>query len=294
MPRNIVIIGNPISGKGRAKTQIPILESELKSLGCSVDVRLTERQGDARRWANDLNGSDVVIGVGGDGTLHEIVNGIDLQNGPALTHFPMGTSNVFTKEFGLSYSPKGCAQIAATGEITKADLGWMGDRRFFLVASIGFDSWLLEHFEAWRTGPIRMADYPILGMKHMFNFRPQKMTLEVDGTVVADDATDINIAIVRAFGGPLIFNQHAEPRDGLFDIFWFTQERFLDLFRLYGFALFHRAHKLPGGQTVRGKHVRVIADPAHPVEVDGECAGTVPAEFRIESQRLKVVLPPQS
>ena len=106
--RRVVIIGNPISGMGRTARALPALQHELHRVGIDAQVRLTAKAGDARRFAADLQDFDVVIAVGGDGTINEVVNGLPLPTSALFAVFPTGTANVLAKEFRL---PRTAAQF---------------------------------------------------------------------------------------------------------------------------------------------------------------------------------------
>ena len=89
-------------------------------------------------------GSDVIVACGGDGTIHEIINGIKPCLGstvtPVLAVLPAGRCNDFSTSISLPDSPIKLAVVIKTGNTKKIDLGKVGERFFATVATLGFDS----------------------------------------------------------------------------------------------------------------------------------------------------------
>jgi lipid kinase YegS len=139
--RIIRVIAN---GRAAADPKLRMAVAQVRELGHLVEVRVTWESGDARRFAAEAarTGIDTVVAAGGDGTLHEVVNGVvsaSAQMTCAIGLLPLGTANDFATACGI---PTGDLLDAFTliteGRPTPIDVGRLGDRVFINVASGGF------------------------------------------------------------------------------------------------------------------------------------------------------------
>src|SRR5689334_8274981 len=88
----LLIIGNPIAGGGKAKPRIEELVKRLTAAGHEVEAKLTRKAGDARAWANQVPPDiDRLIVAGGDGTLNEVLNGLNDPSRTPIVQMPVGT-----------------------------------------------------------------------------------------------------------------------------------------------------------------------------------------------------------
>jgi len=149
----ILIIGNPVAGRGRAARRITALELHLCRAGHEVEVFLTETGGDARRRASQVrDGIDRIVVVGGDGTLNEVLNGLPDPAKTPLLLLPMGTANVLARELGLPRQPEQAAGLIDRGVVRRLDMGSLGNRRFLALASAGFDAMVTQDLCTRRRG----------------------------------------------------------------------------------------------------------------------------------------------
>ncbi len=121
--RKVFLIGNPIAGGG-ALRKIKKAEEILKNKGISVETLLTEKPGDAQRFAEQIKNSreTLVIAAGGDGTYNEVVNGLAFSETP-MAILPMGTTSVLAKELKIPKNLKKAIEVAITGNVQKIHLG---------------------------------------------------------------------------------------------------------------------------------------------------------------------------
>jgi YegS/Rv2252/BmrU family lipid kinase len=136
----ILLIGNPVSG-GDARPQIARAVAWLRAEGASVEVVLTEKSGDARRFAVLARdqGYDRIVAAGGDGTLNEVVNGLAPSSVP-VAFLPLGTTNVFALEAGIPCKIEAACRLALAGTPCPICLGLADSERFLLMVSAGFDA----------------------------------------------------------------------------------------------------------------------------------------------------------
>ena len=122
---NFVIIANPISGKGKAKTVAEQAYAALTESGQQGQLVLTSASGDAKRFAEKAvsDGTRFIITCGGDGTLHEVVNGIATVPDITLGVLPCGRGNDFAAAIGVPLKPEAAIATLISGTPIQVDLG---------------------------------------------------------------------------------------------------------------------------------------------------------------------------
>ncbi len=139
----ILLIVNPVSGKGRVKTVLMDLLTTLCTGGNPVTVCITEKRGDASEYAR-LYGAqmDRIVITGGDGSLNEVIGGLmrlEADERPMISYIPMGTTNDMATSLSIPKSPKDAITTLEPANHTPRiiDVGQLGDEYFGYVASFG-------------------------------------------------------------------------------------------------------------------------------------------------------------
>ena len=130
MSRRVVLIINPASANGKTGQEWPGLVAEAQRLGVRVEERITEAAGHATELAREASmaGADVVVAVGGDGTVHEVVNGLVGPGGTpfgnaALGVIARGTGRDFIRSHNIPTKAADAIRAIAEGPINKIDVG---------------------------------------------------------------------------------------------------------------------------------------------------------------------------
>lgn len=277
------------------------LLERLERSGLRVSGALTERPGHATDLARRarVEGRELVVAAGGDGTVHEVVNGL-LAEGPGegvpmLGLIPAGSGCDYARTFGVPSDIEG----AVAGLVTEAaprlvDVGQVdyqdgANRRsclFTNVAQAGIGAEV-----AARAGrlpsALGAARYAVAFALTLPGHRSSTALAEMPGDRYEGPLTNLVVALGQYFGGGMRIAPTADPGDGLFDV----QIQFgskLD----YTVALpkVFRGKHLPHPR-VREKRVPkidVASDPAERVEADGEILGTTPATFAVVPGALRL------
>ncbi|MFQ5934693.1 MAG: diacylglycerol/lipid kinase family protein, partial [Dehalococcoidia bacterium] len=140
------VIANPVAGRGRGTKLGGQVSRLLRRAGMDVDPLWTSRPGDGERLASLAvkEGAQGLLVCGGDGTLHEVVNGLyhssEHPEEVPLGIAPAGRCNDFRGCLGLPKDPERIVDAVVDGAVRRVDLGRIGDRYFATVATLGFDS----------------------------------------------------------------------------------------------------------------------------------------------------------
>jgi YegS/Rv2252/BmrU family lipid kinase len=288
---NILLIGNPVAGRGRANQQIKDLVRILERRGHRVNVSLTRAAGSARRWASQIKpGIEAIVVAGGDGTLNEVLNGILDPSQIPIALFPLGTANVLARELGLPKKPEQLAEILEQGVIRKLDMGLLGGRRFLLLVSVGFDAMVTEKMRRTRKGSLGYRGYLLPILRVLAHYRPPKLRIEVDGQKDLTGAL-VMVSNVRTYGGIFKVADRACCDSGHLDICIFPCGTIPDLFRYAVRAFRGSVSTLAEVGYLTGRRIWIESDEPVAVEVDGDYFGTTPVVIDLKPACVPILVP---
>ncbi len=284
MRKTAVIIVNPASGKGAALAKAGKACAILKKGGVKAGLFRTGGPGHGRELAKKFAATaDVLVSVGGDGTLNEVVNGvIDARSGTPIAMVPAGTANVAARELGLPEDFVAQVELAAGGGVRRLDLGCSRTRCFMMCAGAGLDAAIVDTLSRRRSGrSIRMGSYviPTLRTARCYPFPAVRVT--VDGALVDASAAFVVVGNMGWYGGIFRLFKDASPEDGLLDVCCFHGKSIPELARYAWSAYWDRLHQSKGVSTYRGKQIRLEADDRVPLQIDGDPGGELPVSFTV-------------
>lgn len=301
------IIANPVAGSGAAARRWPGIERVLQELGFDYTVQFTTARGHAVRLVEDavLRGGRYLMGIGGDGTNHEIVNGILQQRFVAAKEItyallPVGTGNDWARQYAIPHDPRRRLLRLLEGRTVWQDVGLarfqaggQPRERFFVnVAGLAYDAFICQKMEERQRRPSRF-EYLLMVAGCLFEYELLPARLEFDGRTVDDVFYTINVGLCRYSGGGMQLVPQAVPDDGLLALTFARRvpkwEVLAQTPRFYNGTIL----KHPRIEGFQIKNLRVThPENARPtlVEADGEFLGETPAEFSILEKALRVAL----
>ena len=296
----LVIIANPRSGRGRVEAALPEIERILQDQGLAYRVVRTTHPGHATQAARDAlrAGERYLVAAGGDGTVHEVANGMIEDGRPLAADAVLGVVAAgsgcdFARSFGLPGDAVQAAHHQAGDRVRPIDVGSItcadGTTRYFVnIAEAGLGGAVVAR--AARLSPLlRGARYACGFWLTLPGFRPATVRLDADGQAFEWRAFNVVVANCRFYGGGMQISPKSQPDDGALDVLVMTgpkSDAFTTIPKVYkGTHLPHR-----NIAELRAARLSVEADPGFPVEADGEMLGTTPASFGIipGGIRLKV------
>lgn len=294
-----IVIVNTRAGKtGRDKSS---LDKLLDTTGIAFEMRLTQRRGHAIEIAKQAieQGFRYLVAVGGDGTIHETVNGIMQASAPPETVvgiIPAGSGSDFVKTFGLPAAPVDAVKHLAgeqffavdVGKLTYSQQGEMRSRYFINIAEAGLGGEVVRRAEALprRLGRLR---YLLSFWMTLARYRSAEGTVSLDTRSYEGKVTNLVVANAQFFGGGMRIAPKAHPADGKFDVLvqHGTKRDYVT-----GITKVFKGEHLPSPaiKEYHAKHVELVCEPALQVEADGEVLGFTPATFEIipNAYRLKI------
>src|SRR5204863_1075543 len=286
---------NPASANGKTGQRWPSLHARAEALGLQGDVLLSERPGDLVELARAAaTRHDLVVVVGGDGTVNEVVNGL-AGSSAELAVIPAGTGQDFGRTYGIPTRFDDAVRVAIEGEPKTIDLGratYAGGERFFAnVGSVGMSGAVAKRANSMSKALGGRATFYYALTREFLGWRNTDVTVTFDGGERRGPMHDVIVANGCWHAGGMKLAPDARADDGLFDVVLIGDVSKLDFVttspKLYSGG--HIGH--PRIEVVRTAAVAVDAARPLPIEVAGEPAGTTPARFEIVPGGLRVRVP---
>ena len=181
--KKLLMIVNPRAGRSKPRGPLYDAAAAFCDAGYLLSIRRTAAAGDARRIAEESGaGYDTVVAVGGDGTLNEVISGLQtLPHPPAVGYLPQGSTNDFAASLRISSNPAEAAQAIVRRQPRMLDVGRWNQRHFIYVASFGaFTSTSYTASQAAKNALGHFA-YILEGMKDLNSLRPYRLRIQADG-----------------------------------------------------------------------------------------------------------------
>lgn len=287
----ILVVVNPVAGRTRNRTVLDALCRRISQAGWPVSVHETRGPGEAGAFARQScrSGARALVVAGGDGTLSEVVGGLEGPGVPILV-VPCGTENILAKYLGAKLDAQYLWKVLRTGREVDFDLPAINGRRFLILAGVGFDAEVVHRLQRCRQGHITHLDYfwPLWRTFWTHPFHP--LSVEVDGRCIHQGPALAFVGNLPRYSIGLKILQQARPGDGLLDVCVMSCASPASLLRHAGNVLLHRHIGKRQVLYHRAKHVHLSADHPIPVQVDGDVAGCLPADIRITGARARFLV----
>ena len=280
-------IVNPVAGSGRGLTDWPLISRLLRERHIVPEYVFTERKYHAIELAVEAvnNGFRKIIVVGGDGTIHEVVNGLFIQKTVPTTDvllsvIAVGTGNDWIRMFGI---PRKYSYYKAS---------YKQSRYMANVAGVGFDAFVNRKYNHLKEeGKKGKWLYLWSTLKAVLRYSSTGVKVYVDDELVVNDLVySATIGIGRYNGGGMLQTPEAVADDGLFDLTVIRKMSRLAVLLHFKVLFNGRIYKLRKTSLNRGRRIRIESSPEIAVEVDGEALGYSPFEFEIIDRAVRVVV----
>ena len=301
----ICFIVNPKAGSGSAKGKIRRLEKQVSSCFAHWEIRETKHAGHAQQLAKNIcqEGFDIIGVVGGDGTCHEVLNGMMENDEPvnpktSLALIPAGTGSDFLKTLPTSRDPIEALHVAAFGGDRIIDIGKCttkkGDRYFINVAGFGVNGEVAERSNNSSKMLGGRVTFIKATLQSSLSYTPQTVSIKWEHSeqehTWTGEVLSCFIANGKYCGGGMNVGPESSIDDGLADITILEPigpiEQVFKLRKLYNGTI----HELKQAQRFQSTvlHATARKNAVVKIELDGECGGTLPAKFQILSKKIRI------
>lgn len=286
MKKSILFIINPISG-GKSKLDFPKLAGYHldKSLFNSHFI-FTEGVGHAQQIAGENPDKEIIVAVGGDGTINEIASTLE-GSARLMGIIPCGSGNGLARAMGIPLKDTDAISRLNNLNSTRIDSGTLNNRKFFNMAGVGFDAHISKEFA---EHPGRgVSGYFQTAFREISTYRPQNYTLQIDGKSYDRTAFMISIANSSQYGNNAHISPFASVKDGLLDV-CIIRPFPLYLFPVMGYRMFSKTtHRSKFVEIIKGREIRILRANSGAVHVDGE-PQLMEAELNISVKPLSLAV----
>lgn len=316
MPTPVHVILNPTSSSGKAAALERRVRTALRERGVGHRLRTTEARGHATELAVQarVEGARTVVAVGGDGTVHEVANGLlagdtTAEGVPALAVVPVGTGNDFFRMVGGPSDVDATLALVEHGVRTLFDVGrarWAGGSRYFVnLLGVGVDVDVIRRRDAFRRLP-GLAQYLTALLVALLRFQPVPLQVRLSDDVESGEGDEViegrthlaAITVGPSAGGGFLLNPAAEPADGALDLCWVDALSYLQVLTYLPRVVRGTHETLDVVRLRRFRHGRLERSDGDALEfeLDGEVmVERVPwIEVSVEPGRLPVLVPDTS
>jgi YegS/Rv2252/BmrU family lipid kinase len=307
------VIVNPKSAAGATREKWSAIASDIRTHFGPFSVAFTKARGDAVELAKRaaVNGRNLIIACGGDGTINEVANGIiQSETDAELGILPSGTGGDFRRSLNIPHGTREAARALRESRSRLIDVGRVAFRdhdgeevsRYFLnVSSVGLAASIIGRVKASPTAnwmPIPRlkgtASFAISTLHEVIGVNYSPLKVKLDET----DEYNVNtinfcVANARYFGGGMLIAPHAKLDDGYFDVVNIgdlsTWKIFVNAYTLYRGT--HLALDEVKSTKAKRLEIRPAGDETVHLETDGELPGRLPAVYEVVPKALTIRVP---
>ncbi|HYN86904.1 MAG TPA: diacylglycerol kinase family protein, partial [Ardenticatenaceae bacterium] len=286
---------NPVSGLRQAEVAFPLLEQVLNEFNCPFERHDTQADEPCTALVRQAvgEGYDLVIAMGGDGTIMEVANGLVGSNA-VLGVIPLGSANVFAAELGIPNDPNAAARLLfeENQRICPVDLGRIDDRYFALRASIGLEAEVIEETDRDLKARLGRLAYVVKGIQTLRQAEQAVYTIETENIKVETQGMTVYVTNAATAGQrPFQLGPDIKMDDGLLDVCIFSASGLTDAAALVGKIILGDYSADVHARYLKARWVRVEADPPQKVQLDGEMHGETPVEIEVVPAAIRVICP---
>ncbi len=294
--RRLAIV-NPAAKHGATGRQLPAIK-ELLGAGQDVEILASDRPEHAREIAASAEGFDTILAVGGDGTVHEVLNGLmarDQSARPALGVIPTGSGNDYARTLGVSFDLSTAVRQVMSGVAERVDIGIVNDVYFANSAAIGLDARVtakavdMKVSTGWSGLPLYLRSLFYV----LFNqFYSHPVTLQFDDED-PHERTLLLIAMTNGptYGGGFFITPTAVRDDGLLDVCVFDEVTLFGALWRLPFVIVGRHEGMRPVHMSRHARVRLWSERPIEGQIDGEVTLSTHYDVRVLPQALTVIVP---
>jgi diacylglycerol kinase (ATP) len=288
-----LFILNPVAGGGKiAERVMAAIRETFRESGITYDIVTTQGKGDGTTFARDAvnAGYDLVVAIGGDGTVNEVATGL-VGASSVLGIIPIGSGNGLARGLRIPLNYWDACRLILRGNSTKIDVGKVCERYFFATSGIGFDAHVGKVYneQAHARG---VFPYFQFAVTEFFGYEPQEVLLTFNGKTSHHIPLVLTVANVEQYGAGAIIAPGAVPDDGLFDISIIPQTNPFQVLTHIPKLFAGTIHQFPHFESHKTDALTIVRPSPGPIHVDGESliAGEV-LEYTLLHHALQVQVP---
>lgn len=300
--KKYAFIVNPVAGKVKKLNVSEIIHSESRRYSISSELFYTEYRGHAIEIAKSLSQSDeykYIIAVGGDGTVNEVINGIDLNSDKKFGLLPYGSGNDVSRYLYKSRNYFQTLFDPQNHTISNIDIGVCKitdrdetntSRKFINAVGIGFDAYV-AHLNQTGKNLTGVISYVIAVLKALNSLTELDVQINFNNEVAKGKYLLITIGNGRTSGGGFYLNPDADPSDGILDLTTVSFANKLKIISNLPYALIDKLKKVDIARFYKAKKLQLELKTPYYVHLDGEVVSrsAIDLQISLEENKLHVI-----
>lgn len=271
-----LLIVNPAARHGETEALAPVIERLLQSV--PHDTVTTEHAGHATHLAEEARDYDTIVAVGGDGTVHEVLNGLmrhPEESRPALGVLPTGSGNDTRRTLGIPTDLTDAVMALATGEHRRFDVGVCNGIYFNNSFAAGLDARVTAKAVEYKVTTRRSGLWLYLtALLHVLfhELYPHRVRIRWDESIESEEYELLVLAATNGptYGGGFFITPDAVPDDGLFDVCVIDPLSLPAALARLPFVVFGKHTKMKPVHMSRHSRIVLESDTPMPAQIDGE------------------------
>ena len=289
--KSILFIINPISGKRKFKNLQEKIKSGIDSGKYNIDIAYTESAGHATLLAEKAVSAktDIVVAVGGDGTINEVASGL-ISSNTMLGIIPAGSGNGLARHLGIPFSLSGALRLINKAEHKQIDTATINGKSFISIAGIGFDALIAKKFASGNERGF--AAYMLHVTNSFISYKPKRYTLKIGNTTLNTRALFISFANSNQFGYNTQIAPNAKLTDGKLDVCIVQKPKLFEIPLITNLLLLRMIDKSPHVNIFPTDELWVERKKGKYVNIDGEAVRMKKrVHIKVVPLSLKVIIP---
>jgi YegS/Rv2252/BmrU family lipid kinase len=293
--KRVFIIINPVSGMSNGQLLKTVCQIQFSRAGWIPDFHTTSKGEDLVPVIHEAiqNGADLVVAVGGDGTIAAVAAGL-IDHDVPLGIVPAGTWNAIARHLYIPFNPvRAISLMTGKHDIREMDIMAVGDTYHAMNVSVGFSAKMNENASRENKRKMGAIAYLKQFLNLLFGLEMHKFIVEADGYTFRGRATEVFIANYGVAGLHLLEDRlDIHPDDGKVEVLIMRARTILDLPSMFWQMLILRQKRTPKyRQLSASQSVTIRTDPPSTVQADGEIIGQTPVYVTILPLRIRVIAP---
>jgi diacylglycerol kinase (ATP) len=291
----IVLIINTRSGASSNKPIVNKFIEYLQQNNYKTKIDHTESMSHARTLAADAAvkyDCSTVIVAGGDGTIREVIEGLEGSDKPLMI-IPCGTENLLANELGIKTSLKRAISTFEAQISRPLDLGKANDNFFTSVGGVGFDGDVVKLVDDQRNGNITQLHYFLPIWKTFWSYTFPKITVEVEGKIIFSDRGIVIFGNISRYAIGLPLLRLADFGDGMLDICIYRCSNKITLLYYSLLTIFKSHCRSKNVIYKQCRKFKIYSDSFVRTEIDGDPGPDLPLEVTIIPQAVKILVLPK-
>ncbi|MFZ0369558.1 MAG: diacylglycerol kinase family protein [Halobacillus sp.] len=291
--KRAMLIVNPSSGKEEAVDYVEKIEEILNGKGYEVKVSQTEKELDAMKYCQTAcrDEFDLVVSLGGDGTLNETINGmVDQTHRPLLGIVPLGTVNDFARALNIPLEPDKAVDVLSSDRSKKVDIGQFNDRFFVNIVAVGAlaeATYEVTPDQKTKFGPLA---YAMEGLKTLSGDTGYPLRIEYEDKVWEGESFLFLAALTNSTAGLENLSPQAEVNDGILHCYVIKNVNLVNLATIVSSVLRGNLKDQSDVEYFTAQNLEITSSENLVTNVDGEEGDSLPVSIHVKPSHIDVIV----